>query len=269
MSTVVITGTSSGIGRAAALNFARRGWKVFACMREAEKKKTLFEGIQGIETVDMDVECAESIEKAFSYISKTSVPIDVLVNNAGYGLNGPFEAASPEQIQRQYNVNVFGLMNVTRAFLPFFRKQGHGTIVNVSSVAGRTAFPFSSLYISTKWAVEGFSEALYFELRQFGIMIKLVEPGTVKTDFFGRSMDFARGEAFEAYRLSYENRTKTAKGGRGTATPEQIAEVIYKAAEDKSGRLRYTAGIMAAVILMLRKLLPERLFYRLVGMVKK
>ncbi|MBN2755328.1 MAG: SDR family oxidoreductase [Candidatus Goldbacteria bacterium] len=267
MKTAVITGASSGIGKAAVFKFAKNGWKVFACMREV--KNNIFEGIKNIECVEMDVSDAVSVKNAYEEICKISDTVDAVVNNAGYGLNGPFEAASAEQVQRQYDVNVFGLMNVTRIFLPLFRKQKFGIFINVSSVAGRTAFPFSSLYISSKWAVEGFSESLYLELKPFGIKVKLVEPGTVKTDFFTRSMVFAKEAGFEAYEEMYEKRNKTAKGNMGAALPEEIAGVIYRAACDKSGRLRYPAGKMAFVVLLLRKMLPDNIFLKLVGAVKK
>jgi short-subunit dehydrogenase len=197
--------------------------------------------------------------------------IDVLVNNAGYSLVGPFEASTDEQIRRQFDTNVFGLMNVTREIIPYFRERKAGTIINVASVGGRITFPLYSLYHGTKWAVEGFSESLQHELRQFGIKIKIIEPGPVKTDFYSRSQDLMRKAGLFAYD-PYINRTMPTmqKSGEKGSPPEYRAGVIYKAATDGSWRLRFAAGGNAGSILFLRKILPDGMFNGFVrGVVEK
>ena len=165
------------------------------------------------------------------------------MNNAGYGLAGPFEAATPAQIRRQFDTNVFGLMEVTRAFLPHFRASKAGMFINVSSLGGRITYPFTSLYHSTKWAIEGFSESLAYELGELGIQVKLIEPGAVATDFGGRSMEFAMPDALPDYAPAAQKfMAAQANSDRVPATAEQIAEGIYEAATDGKSQLRYLLG---------------------------
>lgn len=181
--TVFITGSSSGIGRATAEIFSSRGWNVAATMRNPEKEEALGE-LPNVKLFPLDVLDNESVKNTIKEIVQVFGKIDVLVNNAGYAAIGPFEAAEEDQILRQFGTNVFGMMRVTKGILPHFRNHGGGMIINISSVAGRTSFPLFSLYNSTKWAVEGFTEALRYELRQFNIRVKLIEPGAIKTDFY-------------------------------------------------------------------------------------
>jgi short-subunit dehydrogenase len=191
--------------------------------------------------------------------------VDVLLNNAGYGTVGPFEASAPEQVERQIATNVIGLMSVTRAFLPHFRERKGGVIVNVSSVGGRITFPLYSLYHATKWAVEGFSEALVYELEPFGIRVKIIEPGPIKTDFYDRSLDVMSRPGLTAYE-AFVARAMPAlqKAGADAPGPEVVARAIYKAATDGSRRLRYPAN--SAALLLLRRLLPTGVF---MGLVKR
>lgn len=168
MKTVLITGTSSGIGREAVKYFQARGWNVAATMRKPENEKE-FVKLKNVHCLRLDVEDEKSISRAIKETVKKFGAIDVLVNNAGYSVWGPFEAVSTEKIQHQFDVNVFGVMNVTRGILPYFREQKKGTIINVASMAGHASFPFYSLYHATKWAIEGFSESLAFELRPLNI----------------------------------------------------------------------------------------------------
>ncbi len=180
--TVLITGSSSGIGKATVLRFQQAGWNVAATMRSPEKEAELGK-LEGIALVRLDVTSEDSIAAAIGETIQRFGAIDVVVNNAGYGLVGPFEASTPEQVRRQFETNVFGLMNVVRAVLPHIRERRAGVIVNVASMGGRITFPLYSPYHGTKWAVEGFSEGLQFELEQFGIRVKIIEPGAIKTDF--------------------------------------------------------------------------------------
>src|SRR5215212_3491116 len=195
---VLITGASTGIGKETAKLFQVKNWKVAATMRSPEKADDL-QRIVDIECIRLDVTESESIRTAVSQTIEQFGRIDVVVNNAGYGLVGPFEAATDEQIRRQFDTNVFGVMNVCREILPIFRDQKRGTIVNVASMGGRITFPLYSLYHATKWAIEGFSEALQYEVKQFGIKIKIIEPGPIKTDFYDRSQDLTRKDGLTAY----------------------------------------------------------------------
>ena len=180
MKTVLITGCSSGIGEATAKYFAAQGWSVAATMRNPAATES-FKDVPNVKVVALDVTDKASVEKAVAETLSAFGQIDALVNNAGYGLFGPFELASDEAIARQFKTNVFGLFDVTRAVLPTMRAQHSGVIVNVSSIGGLTTFPMNSLYHATKFALVGFSESLSFELAPFGIQVKIVAPGGVAT----------------------------------------------------------------------------------------
>jgi NAD(P)-dependent dehydrogenase (short-subunit alcohol dehydrogenase family) len=263
---ILITGASSGIGLATALYFAgREGWHIAATMRNPAKAPEQLKGKQNISLYRLDVTDMQSIEQAIEQcVQQHGVP-DILVNNAGYGAVGIFEAATPQQVQDQFNTNVFGTMNTIRALLPYFRQRRQGTIINITSMGGRITFPIYSVYHATKWAVEGFSESLAFELRPFNIAVKIVEPGAIKTDFYDRSMDLFRGENLQDYDeytdITYKN---TQQAGKDAPGPEIVAATIYKAATDNSTKLRYPAGSNAPLLLLLRRILPEKLFMGIV-----
>ena len=244
MKTIVITGASSGIGKSTAKLFADNGWNVAATMRKPEEEKDL-KDIENIKLYKLDVTDSESINNAYTQIVEDFETVDVVLNNAGYGLIGVFEAASPEQIQRQFDTNVFGLMSVTRAFLPHFRERKEGLFINVSSVGGFMTFPLTSLYHASKWAVEGFSESLAFEMREIGVKVKLIEPAGVNTDFSGRSMDLALPQDAKEYDLLVE-KFKAAMSSpdvaSSSANPDVIAEGILQAATDGKDQLRYPVG---------------------------
>lgn len=243
--TVLITGASTGFGKAAALYFAARGWQVIATMRDPAAGSDLPAAHQNILVARLDVQDRASIDSAIDQGIARFGAIDAVVNNAGFGLFGLFEGASREKIQEQFDVNVFGVMDVTRAILPHFRGRRSGTIVNVSSGAGVFGLPMISLYNASKFALEGFSESLSYELASQGITVKIVEPGGVlDTKFGARSAnefgsalipagyeDFvtATGKVFEGLRASRH------------ATSEDVARVIFEAATDGTDRLRYVA----------------------------
>ncbi|MEE3716625.1 SDR family oxidoreductase [Tumidithrix elongata RA019] len=260
MKTVLITGASTGIGKATALEFQQRGWNVVATMRSPEKNTELA-NLSHVLCLRLDVTDLDSIQQAVETTIERFGAIDVLVNNAGYGLVGVFEASERSQIERQFATNVFGLMDVTRAVLPHFRERKQGAIVNVASIGGRLTFPLYSLYHSTKFAVEGFSEALQYELKPFQIRVKLIEPGAIKTDFYSRSADIMSRPGLTAYdRFIAKVLPKTEKAGMDGSSPESVAQVIYKASTDGSWKLRYPAGKNAGMLLFLRKLLPDAAF---------
>jgi NAD(P)-dependent dehydrogenase (short-subunit alcohol dehydrogenase family) len=258
--TVLITGTSSGIGKDTALYFATKGWSVVATMRNPESRETDLKNRNGVDCVHLDVLDPESIRKAIRFAKDKHASIDVIVNNAGYATLGPFEASKREQVQKQFNTNVIGLMDITKEIIPVFREQGHGTIINVASMGGRVSFPFYSVYNATKWAVEGFSESLQYELRPFNIRVKIIEPGVIETDFYGRSMDTFQDKNAETYD-SYLQSSKKKMGSMKGSRPIVVAETIFRAANDKSWRLRYTAGSDARLLLSIRKLAPDQLFF--------
>jgi NAD(P)-dependent dehydrogenase (short-subunit alcohol dehydrogenase family) len=256
--TVLITGAGSGIGRATAKLFVANAWNVAASMRAPERSDLAAKSTR-LRLLRLDVTDPASIEAAIGEAIRVFGAIDVLVNNAGYALVGPFEAMSEAQVRRQLETNVLGLMSVTRAILPHMRQRKSGTIVNVASVGGRLTFPLYSVYNASKWAVDGFSEALSFELAEHGIAVKIIEPGPIKTDFYGRSQDLARREGLTAYdRFVARVMPVIQRAGATAPGPEIVAESIWAAATDGSDRLRYAPNGMA--MLAARRMLPDRLY---------
>lgn len=262
--TILITGASSGIGRATAKYFSEKEWNVVATMRSPENETELAE-IQGIKLLRLDVTRQEDLKSIVSTVEKDFPVIDVLFNNAGYGAVGAFEKSSEEEMMSQFNVNVFGVMNLIREFIPFFRKQAHGMIINTSSVVGRFTIPLYSLYCSSKWALEGFSEALQYELKQFDIQVKLVEPAAIRTDFHGRSLKVFENDKVKGYN-DMENTILTGMKQRNKKAPgpEIVAEKVFEAATDGKNKLRYPTGKGAKIVLSARKILPTSWFNKIV-----
>jgi NAD(P)-dependent dehydrogenase (short-subunit alcohol dehydrogenase family) len=260
--TVLITGASSGIGRATAELFAARGWNVAATMRTPEKSD-LGAKSERIRLVKLDVTDPASIETAVADVIAQFGAIDVVVNNAGYGLVGPFEAQTEAQIRRQFDTNLFGAMNVIRAVLPHMRGRKSGRIVNVTSVAGRISMPLYSAYCATKWALEGFSEALWLELRQHNIKVKIIEPGMIRTDFFDRSRDVAKKPGLTAYDEFVELVSPNLKAWEDAgADPVVVARSIWRASTSIWPRLRYQPNGMFPVYA--RGFVPGHLYVRIV-----
>jgi short-subunit dehydrogenase len=258
MKTIFITGASSGMGKAVAKYAQKKGWQVAATMRSPQKEKEL-SALTNVKCFALDVTKPESIKKAVVQAIAAFGRIDVVLNNAGYSLIGPFETTTVDDIKRQYNTNVFGLMNVVREILPHLRKNKGGTILNVASVGGRVGFPLYSLYNGSKFAVEGFSESLQHELRPLNIRIKIIEPGVIKTDFYGRSMAHTHKTGITDYD-PYVERThkKMMAMGKGGITPEKAAKKIYKAVKSKSWRMRYSIGVDAKAVFFIRRMFPFR-----------
>jgi NAD(P)-dependent dehydrogenase (short-subunit alcohol dehydrogenase family) len=231
---IFITGSSTGLGRAAAVLFAARGWRVVATMRRPVP-------IPGVTTLQLDVTKPDEIAAAAAQAIDGG-RIDVVFNNAGYGLAGPLEAASDAQIVDEVETNLMGVIRTTRAFIPYFRERCAGMFINTTSIGGLVTFPFNSVYHATKWAVEGFSESLAYELAHVGIRVKTVAPGGIRTDFAGRSLVIALHPAYadpvKKALAAFTDPARTAKH----SSPEQIAEVVFEAATDGSRRLRYVAG---------------------------
>jgi short-subunit dehydrogenase len=265
MKTLLITGASSGIGKETAKYFASKGWNVAATMRSPEKETELIK-LPNIKVFRLDVLDEKSIQLAIEETIKAFGKIDVVVNNAGYALVGAFEAMSHEQLKRQFDTNVLGVMTVTSSILPHFREQKNGTIINITSMGGRITFPLYSVYHGTKWALEGFSESLQYELKPFNIKVKTVEPGAIKTDFYDRSLDFVTKENLTAYD-HYVNKAHAnmLNFGKQAVGPAIVAKKIFQAANDQSYRLRYPIGSGAPMLLFLRWLLPLNWFNKLVA----
>ncbi|MEM6431790.1 MAG: SDR family oxidoreductase [Deinococcota bacterium] len=263
MSSIVITGASSGIGKATAKHFAEQGWNVAATMRTPEKETELT-NIDNVSIYQLDVSDPKSINSAAQQITGDLGKVDALLNNAGYGSYGILEATPEKKIRRQFDVNVIGLLLVTQAFLPNMREHGSGVIVNVSSVGGKVAFPLGTLYHGTKWAVEGLSEALSFELATVGINVKIVEPGGVKTNFGTTSFDLNVEGSPEAYNPLVE---KFVAGVGAVDIPSEasdIAKVIYTAVTDGTNQLRYIAGSDAEQLIGARKQMADADFLSLI-----
>lgn len=236
--TIFITGASTGLGKATAKLFQSKGWNVIATMRNPDKETELPQ-LENVTLLPLDVTNPEAIKstvaKAISLHN-----IDVVFNNAGYGLIGALEGISDEKMVRQINTNLLGVLRVTQAFIPSFREKKNGLFITTTSIGGIFGFPLSSVYHATKWALEGWSESMSFELGAFNIGIKTVAPGGIVTDFAGRSLDM---NPLPEYREienkmfnSFEEMMKYA------STAGQIAEVVYEAATDGKDQLRYVAG---------------------------
>lgn len=237
--TIFITGASAGLGKSTAKLFQSKGWNVIATMRNPESEKELTQ-LENVTVLKLDVTDSAQIQETVSKVIGLH-SIDVVLNNAGYGLIGALEALTDEQITRQLDTNLLGVIRVSKAFIPYFRKNKKGTFINVTSMFGLIGYPTCSVYSATKFAIDGFSESLAYDLHQFGVKVKTIAPGGIQTDFAGRSLDGGQHEAYQKL---------TAKVSEGYsedsisnyATPESIANVIYDAATDNKKQLRYIAG---------------------------
>ncbi|KAJ7581553.1 short-chain alcohol dehydrogenase [Mycena floridula] len=245
--TIFITGASSGIGLATAKLFFSKGWNVVATMRTPEKDIELRKlDPSRILILRLDLQDLNSISQALEAAIARFSKVDLLLNNAGYGQNGLFESISREQIQQQFDVNLFGLMDMIRAVLPHFRNNGGGGIINVSSGGGLYALPMISVYCASKFALEGFTESLAFELASQNIFVKSVIPhgGVTSTNFSSRPMPATAEGDMTAYRDFVEDTGQSFKNmvaGRSISSHD-VAEVIHEAATDGTDRLRYLVG---------------------------
>ena len=247
---IFITGSSSGLGRATAKLFASKGWKVIASMRNPEKETDLY-NISGVSLMALDITNPSQITSVVEAVM-ASGGVDVVFNNAGYGLSGPLEGLTDEQIMRMVNTNMLGAIRTTKAFVPYFREKRAGLFINTTSIGGMMTVPFNSIYHATKWALEGWSESMTFELNQFGIGMKSVSPGGMKTDFFTRSFDTGRHPAYDELVDRVMSKITDPKQMETYSSPGQIAEVVYEAATDGKKQLRYVAGADAKATYAMR-----------------
>ena len=261
--TIFITGSSTGLGRASALLFAKKGWTVFASMRDPSKASELHD-VAGIITLPLDVTKPDQIKTAALH-ALAQGPVDVLFNNAGYGLSGPFEAATDDQLTRELDTNLLGVMRVTQAFLPAMRERGAGCIITTTSIGGLVTFPFNSVYHATKWGLEGWSESLAFEVAKFGIKVKTVAPGGIRTDFATRSLVLTRHPAYADAIARTLKTFMDPKRREKSSSAEQIAEVVYEAATDDKDQVSYVAGADAQETYAQRLVLGAEKFRRVIA----
>lgn len=267
----LVTGSSSGIGFETALILARNGFHTYASMRNLEKSKDITQIAHKeklpLQVVKLDVNSDTSVKDAVDQIVKEYKRIDVLINNAGYGLFGSLEDTSIEEIKAQFETNFFGVIRVTQQVLPVMRKQKSGTIVNVSSVGGRIGLPCLSAYHSTKFAVEGLSESMSYELDSFGIRVVIIEPGVIRTNIMNSSVLAKKAldpkspysSLIQKVENSFESMLKNA-----ASPPEEVAKVILQAISSESPRLRYTAGNDADDIIRARITMSDGEFANLI-----
>lgn len=237
--TIFITGASSGLGKTTAKLFQSKGWHVIATMRNPENEKELTK-LSNVTVMKLDVNSPTAITETVNELLKSHT-IDIVLNNAGYGLVGPLEALNDEQITRQINTNLLGTIRVTNEFLPHFRTRKSGLFITITSMFGLIGYPTCSIYAATKFALDGFSESLAYELAHFNVKVKTIAPGGIQTDFAGRSMD---GGMHDAYKTLVEKVSEGYSEEKASqfSTPESIAEVIFQAATDNKDQLRYIAG---------------------------
>ena len=262
--TILITGASSGIGKATALHFQKQGWNVIATMRSPEKETELNK-LENVQLEKLDVLDLASIETTIKNGISKFGKIDALVNNAGYGAYGPLESFPRENIIKQFNTNVIGLMDVTKAIIPHFRTNKDGVIVNISSIGGQMTFALGSLYHGTKFAVEGISESLHYEMKEIDVKVKIVEPGFIATDFGGRSFDFQAGDVKEYQSIIGALMKQWQNPNNTVSQPSLVADVIYTAVTDGTDQLRYRAGEDANFLLDSRKKMSDAEFFEMMN----
>lgn len=264
MKTILITGAASGIGKATAILFSENGWNVVAAMRNIEKCPELSER-RNIKALYLDVKDRKSIDYCIEQTISDFGKIDAVVNNAGIYITDPLELSSDEDIENLVRTNIIGTISVTKAILKHFRENKAGVIVNVSSIAGRVTFPFQSVYHTSKWAIEGMSESLLYELKPLNIKVKIIEPGMVKTHLYQSVLNKLADE----YPISYKSNFKQwhsylMHNFKNGYSPILDAKTIYKAVNDNSFKLRYRSDFTTRMVLSIRSFLGLTLFQSII-----
>ena len=271
----VVTGSSSGIGFETSLLLAKNGFFTYATMRNLDKSNKIIDlklkEKLPLEVLELDVTDDKSVKEAIEKIANEQGTVNVLVNNAGYALVGPLEELSIQEFKEQFETNVFGAIRVTQAVLPIMRKQRHGTIVNISSIAGRIGFPLTSAYVSSKFALEGLSESMAYEIDQFGTKVILIEPGVIKTNFdhnlkIGKKVS-TTNDRNSPYADITQKRIAGFKPRFENGIPAiDVAKVILKAITSKNvpSESRYLVGNDAFKLMEIRKNRSDKEFRRLV-----
>lgn len=237
--TIFITGASTGLGKASAKLFHQNGWQVIATMRNPEKETELNQ-LENVVLLPLDVTNADQINETIKNVTQ-KYSVDVVLNNAGYGLIGALESLSDEQIFRQIETNLMGVIRISKAFTPHFREKRNGTFLNITSTFGLMGFPTCSVYSATKFAVDGFSESLASELVQFGIQVKVIAPGGMQTDFAIRSMEVGQHDAYQQLTAEVSKGYSPEQLANYTKV-EDVAQIVYEAATDHKNQMRYVAG---------------------------
>jgi NAD(P)-dependent dehydrogenase (short-subunit alcohol dehydrogenase family) len=255
----LVTGSSSGIGYETSLSLAREGYFTYATMRDLEKANTIKKVAQDenlhLKVIELDVDNEDSAENAIKSIIEEKQRIDVLVNNAGWGMLGTAENVSLEEFREQFETNFFSVVRMIQKVVPVMRKQGTGDIINISSLAGRIGFPVSSAYISSKFAIEGLSESLRYELGPFGINVIIIEPGVIKTNFFDSMKTAKKADENDTYKEITEKVISGLKMMTEMGTPpEEVASVIIKSLKEEKPLPRYVVGNDALMFLEAKKM---------------
>ena len=263
--TVLITGASSGIGRETAILLSSKGYRVYAGARRVEKMKDLEE--LGIQIRRLDVTDEESMGACIESIERAESSIDILINNAGYGSYGAIEDVPIEEAKKQLEVNLFGLARMTQLILPKMRENRFGKIVNISSMAGIIWTPLGGWYHASKFAVEGLSNALRMETKQFGIDVILIEPGGVKSEWSTITAEhideFSKGGAYAKIAKGFSQTLKGFYSNKHITEPKEIAETIYKSIASEKPKTRYLVGFMAKPFVWTKRLLSDKLYDKL------
>ena len=268
--TVLITGASSGIGKATAIKFAQKGYVVIGTGRNVSNLRALSN--LGIQTIELDVSDETSIQRGFREISVNHDKIDILVNNAGFVQNGFFEELTLEHLRYQFEVNVFGLIRMTQMVVPMMRKSGLGKIINIGSAGGDFTSPGASAYHASKYAIESFTDGMRQELNQFGVGVVLVKPGGVATNFVENAEKFypapIKGNPYKKQRIKFKQMLEVIldpkKSGFSLLTAEKVAETIVKAAEVKTPKTRYKVGSTAKILPLMKSLMSDKAFDRMI-----
>jgi NAD(P)-dependent dehydrogenase (short-subunit alcohol dehydrogenase family) len=268
----VVTGSSSGIGLAASLALAKNGYLTYATMRNLAKRDTIQSIAEKqhlpIRTVQLDVTDENSVKNAIQSILSESGRIDLLVNNAGYGLTGAFEDIGIVEIKSLFETNVFGVIRVTQAVLPIMRKQGSGRIINISSGAGRIGYPGGSAYVSSKFALEGLTESMAFEVEQFGIKTVLVEPGFIRTNFAENIVIAKKAQdpnsPYSQMMMQMKSSSHRRRMNENAPDADLVASVIVEAATAKEPNLRYLAGKDVEQMVAAKKSMSDEEFQKMI-----
>jgi NAD(P)-dependent dehydrogenase (short-subunit alcohol dehydrogenase family) len=266
----LVTGASSGIGRATALALHQAGFVTYATARRTES----FAGLEalGLRTLPLDVTDEASMGAAIRQAEREAGPVSVLVNNAGYGLNGPAEELDLHEVRREFETNVFGLLRMSQLVLPRMRQQGWGRIINVGSVGGTFTAPGAGAYHASKYAVEALSDAMRYEVQGFGVDVVLIQPTGVYTPFFAKINDTMRDTGADSSYMAFKNnlaqlttRMYTGRGRYGLVAADDVAKIIVAAVRAQRPRTRYKVGWSAHLYVGLRRVVSDRMWDRLMG----
>jgi NAD(P)-dependent dehydrogenase (short-subunit alcohol dehydrogenase family) len=272
MKTVLITGASSGFGLLTSVTLAKRGWRVIATMRDLSRRENLEDAarnsgiLEQIEFHALDIKKAEQVAAVADLVARRGEPLHALVNNAGFAVPGFAEDTTDAELREQFDTNFFGSVAMTRALLPQMRKQGYGHVLMISSISGRLGFPGVSSYAASKFALEGWTETLRYEMKSLGIQVVLVEPGSFATDIWTRNAKQTAGlqdpASANASRVpAWRNRIE--QGAKDRANPQVVADVIARVLETPRPKLRYVVGNDARMALRMRRILPAGIFERM------